>query len=68
MSKKRAEQGGSAVLEPKSFRVKLDALTPLAVNDVAIEASDADEAWGKFCAMNGISGSSCERTITEVKE
>lgn len=62
------QKSRAAVLESPRFKVHLAATTPIAHNGVVIEAETAAEAWDKFCAMNGISGSSCERTITEVKE
>ena len=65
MGKRKASQ---AVLDkPQKFYVHLAATTPIAHNGVQIEAETADEAWDKFCAMNGISGSSCEKTIREVQ-
>ena len=57
-----------AVLEVKKFRVNLEALTPLTFNDQVFTADNADDAWEQFCKLNNISGSSCDRTITEVKE
>lgn len=64
MGKRKA----SAVLDaPPKFYVHLAATTPIAHNGVEIEADSAEQAWEKFCAMNGISGSSCQRTINEVE-
>lgn len=42
---------------PRAFRVSLMAPTPLAENDVEIEAASPDEAWREFCKLNGISDS-----------
>lgn len=65
MGKRKSQ---AAVLDAPRFKVHLAATTPIAHNGVVIEAVTEDEAWDKFCVINGISGSSCERTITEVKE
>lgn len=67
MAKK--QHGDTAVLDrPKKFSVVLHANTPLAHESAVIEAENGDEAWSKFCAMNGISDSTCEREISEVTE
>lgn len=65
----KRQHGDTAVLDrPKKFNVVLHANTPLAHESAVIAASSGDEAWSKFCEMNGISDSTCEREITEVKE
>lgn len=66
MSKQKNEGGAAVADKPRKFRVHLAASTPLASPTAEFEAESADEAWAKFCELNGISGSSCERTITEV--
>jgi len=63
---KHADNATAATERPRKFRVHLAANTPLAHESADIQATAPEEAWGKFCEMNGISGSSCERTITEV--
>lgn len=52
----------------RRFRVHLSAGTPLAVNPAEVEADSDLAAWEKFCDLNGISGSTCQREITEIKE
>lgn len=59
-------EGGVAVA--KRYRVKLHASTYLLHPEAVIEADNDAEAWEKFCAMNSISGSTCDREINEVKE
>lgn len=50
----------------KKFRVHLAAHTHVEFNGVEIEADNPEEAKDKFCEMNGIGGSTCPWTITEV--
>ena len=66
-------EGNTAVAEPpqatsKRYRVKLHATTYLLHPEALVDAQSESEAWEKFCAMNSISGSSCDREIHEVKE
>lgn len=71
MAKQKSESAAAVAeavpeLKPKRFRVHLAANTPLAYKTHEFDAETPEEAWEKFCDLNGISGSSCERTITEV--
>ncbi len=54
--------------KPTKFRVQLSAHTPIEHNDVTLEAENEADAKAKFCALNGITDSTCPWTITEVKE
>lgn len=49
---------------PVAYTVHLKCLTPLANNPARIAAVSEDEAWAKFCELNGISGSDHPREIT----
>jgi len=51
---------------PKKFRCSLSASTPVAFNNVEIEAESDSEARRKFFAMNGIDFSVHPFTATEV--
>lgn len=57
---------GTKVATVKKFKVHLAAHTHVEFNGVEIEADNPDEAKDKFCEMNGIGGSTCPWTITEV--
>lgn len=48
------------------YQVSLHCPTPLAHKTLIVEAASEDEARQKFCALNGISGSSHEWQITRV--
>lgn len=77
-------EGATAVAEPiqdiveapqpknpipfRKYRVHLAANTPLAHRTAEFDAQTPEGAWEQFCELNGISGSSCEREITEVTE
>jgi len=45
------------------FRVTLQCPTPVASPELDVDALDEADAWNKFCAANGISGSDHPRTI-----
>ncbi len=51
---------------PRMFEVYLNANTPLEFNPLTVEALHEGEAWQKFCDANGISDSTCPRTIKAV--
>lgn len=64
----KTKEAPAAVAKPvvKKFKVHLAAHTHVEFNGVEIEADNPDEAKDKFCEMNGIGGSTCPWTITEV--
>ncbi len=59
----RVADGSPQSAAPSRFRVSLHCPTPIPHPQLEVEAVDDDEAWQKFCAANGISGSEHERAI-----
>lgn len=63
-----AEEPAAAKAEapaiPVAYTVHLKCPTPLAKNPARVAAVSEDEAWAKFCELNGISGSDHPREIT----
>lgn len=60
------EASEPAQLPTRKYRVHLEALTPIEHKTAEVRATSQDEAWSKFCELNGITDSGCDRTITEV--
>lgn len=61
-------EAGTATAALPRFKVELMCPTPITHKSLVVEASHGEEAWAKFMAANGISGSEHERRVTPTDE